>query len=334
MDIAIVGLGCRFPEAPDPLSYWDLVRNGTVTFREIPASRWNHANVFLDASLRAPDKAYIGRGAYLDDAEVREFGALHFGLAPRRVQVTDPQHRLMLDVVRCALQDAGWERKAFPRRRAGVFIGSSVSEYKEMHLSRLRVLQMLDGQYGRRPDPDTARALEALVQDVTPLRAFSMPGNLLNMAAAIVAQQFDLGGPALSIDAACSSALVATHQAVLNLRAGQIDVAVAGGVYLNLLPDNLVCFSRIGAISRTGECRPFDAKADGFVMGEGVGAVILKRCEDAERDGDRIYALIRGSACNNDGRSEGPMTPRQGGQRHGLGHSHSRTPPLDESHAA
>jgi 8-amino-7-oxononanoate synthase len=318
LDIAIVGLGCRFPQAPDPLSYWDLVRNGTVAFRDIPASRWNHGRLFLDSSLRTPDKAYIARGAYLEDDEVREFGALHFGIAPRRVQVTDPQHRLLLDVVRCALQDAGWERKDFPRRRAGVFIGASVSEYKEMHLSRLRVLQMLDGQYGRKPDPETARALEALVQDVTPLRAFSMPGNLLNMTAAIVAQQFDLGGPALSIDAACSSALVATHQAVTNLRAGQIDIAVAGGVYLNLLPDNLVCFSRIGAISRSGECRPFDAKADGFVMGEGVGAVILKRAADAERDGDRIYALIRGSACNNDGRSEGPMTPRQGGQLEAL----------------
>ena len=314
MDIAIVGLGCRFPQAPDPLAYWDLIRSGTVAFRDIPSSRWNHARVFLDDSLRTPDKAYIGRGAYLDDAEVRGFGALHFGMAPRRVQVTDPQHRLLLDVVRCALQDAGWERKAFPRRSAGVFVGASVSEYKEMHLSRLRALQMLDGQFGRKPDPAAARALEALVQDVTPLRAFSMPGNLLNMSAAIVAQQFDLGGPAFSVDAACSSALVATHQAILNLRARQIDLAVAGGVYLNLVPDNLVSFSRIGAISRSGECRPFDVKADGFVMGEGVGAVILKRREDAERDGDRIYALIRGSACNNDGRSEGPMTPRQGGQ--------------------
>src|SRR5207237_3186323 len=101
-------------------------------------------------------------------------------------------------------------------------------------------------------------------------------------------------------------------------RARQVDIAVAGGVYLPLLPDKLVCFSRIGAISRTGACRPFDAKADGFVMGEGVGAVILKRREDAERDGDRIYALIRGSACNNDGRSEGPMTPQQGGQLEAL----------------
>jgi len=239
---------------------------------------------------------------------------LHFGLPPRRVQVTDPQQRLLLDVVRCAFQDAGWERKGFPRRRTGVFVGASVSEYKELHLTRLRALQLLDGQFGRKPDAASARALEALVQDATPLRAFSMPGNLLNMIAATVAQQFDLGGPALSLDAACSSALVATHQALLALRAGQIDAAVAGGVYLNLLPDNLVSFSRIGAISRTGECRPFDARADGFVMGEGVGAVILKRRADAERDGDRIYALIRGSACNNDGRSEGPMTPQQRGQ--------------------
>ncbi len=318
MDIAIVGLGCRFPQAHDPLSYWELIRSGRVAFRDIPPSRWNHAQVFFDDSLRTPDKAYIARGAYLDDEEIREFGALHFGLAPRRVQVTDPQHRLLLDVVRCALQDAGWERKPFPRRRAGVFVGASVSEYKELHLSRLRAMQMLDGQFGRKPDPELVRTLEALVQDVTPPRAFSMPGNLLNMTAATVAQQFDLGGPALSVDAACSSALVATHQAALNLRAGQIDLAVAGGVYLNLLPDNLICFSRIGAISRTGECRPFDAKADGFVMGEGVGAVILKRREDAERDGDRIYALIRGSACNNDGRSEGPMTPRQGGQLEAL----------------
>src|SRR5205809_544968 len=113
---------------------------------------------------------------------------------------------------------------------------------------------------------------------------------------------------------ACSSALVATQQAIVNLRAGQIDVALAGGVYLNLLPDNLVGFSRIGAISRKGECRPFDSAADGFVMGEGVGVVVLKRLDDAVRDGDRIYALVKGAASNNDGRSEGPMTPRPGGQ--------------------
>ncbi|HEY5677399.1 MAG TPA: beta-ketoacyl synthase N-terminal-like domain-containing protein, partial [Myxococcales bacterium] len=314
MDIAIVGLGCKFPSARDPLGYWELIRSGTVTFRPIPPSRWDHA-LFFDPSTRIPDKAYIDKGAYLEDDEVREFAALHFGIAPRRIQVTDPQHRLLLDTVRSALQDAGYERRPYDRARTGVFIGASANEHKELVVSRLRAMQLFDGAFGRAlEDPQAARLRDAMIEQVVPMRAFAMAGNLLNMNAAIVAQTYDLGGPALSLDAACSSALVAAQQAIVNLRAGQVDVAIAGGVYVNLLPDNLVGFSRIGAISRKGECRPFDANADGFVMGEGVGAVILKRLDDAQRDGDRIYAVVKGAASNNDGRSEGPMTPRPGGQ--------------------
>jgi len=318
LDVAIVGLGCRFPQARDPVSFWDLVRAGRVAFTEVPASRFNHARLFHDSSLRIPDKAYIARGAYLPDEDIREFGALHYGIAPRRVQVTDPQHRLFLDVVRSAIQDAGWERSGFPKERAGVFVGASVSEFKEILLARVRGMQLLDGQFGRPADEALARDLERLFEDTVNIRAFTMPGVLLNLNAAIVSQTFDLGGPSPSVDAACSSALVAVHQAVQGLRTGHIDVAFAGGVYLNLLPDNLIAFSRIGAISRSGECRPFDSAADGFVMGEGAGVVVLKRREDAEKDGDRIYALIRGIACNNDGKSEGPMTPRREGQLEAL----------------
>ena len=314
MDIAIIGLGCRFPQARDPLGYWQILKAGIVTFAPVPKSRWNHA-AFYDPSMRAIDKAYIEKGAFLDDGEVEEFAALHFGIAPRRIQVTDPQHRLLLDVVRCSLQDAGYERRPWDRSRTGVFVGASTSEYKDLMLARIRANMIFDGHFGRRAEGAQAQKLqEALVQDLVPVRAFHIAGSLLNMAAAMVAQQWDLGGPAYAIDAACSSALVAAHDAVVHLRAGQIDLAIASGVYLNLLPDNLIGFSRIGAISRAGECRPFDSKADGFVMGEGVGAVILKRLDDALRDGDRIYAVVRGSGCNNDGRSEGPMTPRQGGQ--------------------
>jgi 8-amino-7-oxononanoate synthase len=316
LDIAIVGLGCRFPQARNPLEFWELIRAGTVTFRPIPRSRWNHES-FFDSTTRIPDKAYIDKGAYLEDDELREFAALHFGIAPRRLQVTDPQHRLLLDAVRGALQDAGYEKRPFDRSRTGVFIGASANEHKEILLARLRAQQLFDGAFGRAlPGADELR--EALVENVVPMRAFSIAGNLLNMHAAIVAQTWDLGGPAISIDAACSSALVATQQAIVNLRAGQIDVAIAGGAYINLLPDNLVGFSRIGAISRKGECRPFDANADGFVMGEGIGVVLLKRLEDAQRDGDRIYALVKGAASNNDGKSDGPMTPRQGGQLEAL----------------
>jgi 8-amino-7-oxononanoate synthase len=329
VDIAIIGLGCRFPSAANPLAFWEMVQSAQVTFRPVPRSRWNH-EAFHDTSLRTPEKAYIARGAYLGDDELREFGALHFGIAPRRVAVTDPQHRLLLDAVRSALEDAGLDAprsaaasahlaaQSWDRSRAGVFIGASVAEHKELITAKLRAMALIDGQFGRKPSARTQAELEeltaALSQDALPMRAFSIAGNLLNMAAAVVAQQWNLGGPAFALDAACSSALVATHQAIVNLRAGQIDTAIAGGVYLNLLPDNLIGFSRIGAISRAGECRPFDASADGFVMGEGVGVSVLKRLDDALRDGDRVYAVIRGSGCNNDGKSEGPMTPRQGGQ--------------------
>ena len=133
---------------------------------------------------------------------------------------------------------------------------------------------------------------------------------------------FDLGGPSFTLDAACRSALVAIHEATVHLRARQCDVALAGGVYLNLTPDNLVGFSRIGAISPSSACRPFDARADGFVMGEGVGVVVLKRYEDAVAAGDRVYAVIKGSGCNNDGRGEGPMTPRPEGQMEAMARAH------------
>jgi len=147
LEVAIVGLGCRFPQARDPVSFWDLVRDGRLAFSEVPASRFNHAKVFYDSSLRIPEKAYIARGAYLPEEDIREFGALHYGIAPRRVQVTDPQHRLLVDVVRAAVQDAGWEKGGFPRERAGVFVGASVSEFKEIALARIRGMQLLDGQF-------------------------------------------------------------------------------------------------------------------------------------------------------------------------------------------
>ena len=313
LDIAIIGLGCQFPEAPNPLAFWQLIRRGGLTFRPIPASRWNH-RLFFDDRPRTIDRTYVQQGAFLDDEELKQFAALHFGMAARRAQLTDPQHRLLLDAVRCAIQDAGYETRWFCRERTGVFVGASVSEHKELHLIRLRAMQLLDGGFGKKPGGISDGVEQSLVENVATTRAFSVPGNLLNMAAATVAQFYDLGGPAFAIDAACSSGLVALHNAVMHLRTKQLDLALAGGVYLNLLPDNLVGFARIGAISRAGACKPFDAAADGFLMGEGVGVVLLKRREDAQHDGDRIYALIKGSACNNDGRSEGPMTPRQGGQ--------------------
>jgi acyl transferase domain-containing protein/7-keto-8-aminopelargonate synthetase-like enzyme len=319
-DIAVIGMACKFPHAKDLSALWRVVRTGEVTFEDIPEERWNHASFFDATDLRAADKTYVRKGAFVEG--YKEFAALHYGLAPRRVQVMDPQHRLLIEAVRQAIQDAGYDGKSFDRANAGVFVGASVSEHKDLLISRVRAQQQIDGQFGDKLSPAEADALRASVADVVPMRAFSIAGSLLNMGAASISQTFDLGGPSWSMDAACSSALVAIHEAVINLRAGQCSVAFAGGVYLNLQPDNLIGFSRIGAISPSGVCRPFDARADGFVMGEGVGMVMLKKLEDARRDGDRIWAVIKGSGCNNDGRGEGPMTPRPEGQIAAMARAH------------
>ncbi len=319
--IAVIGMACRFPHAKDLPSLWKLVSTGEVTFEDIDDSRWKHSAFFEPTDVRAVDKTYVRKGAFIEGVD--EFAALHYGLAPRRVQVMDPQHRMCIEATRQALQDAGYDQKPFDKHRTGVFIGASVSEYKDLMTARHRAQQAINGEFGDTLNPTEGEAIKAAFADVVPGRAFTIAGSLLNMIACSVAQTFDLNGPAMSIDAACSSALVAIHEAVVNLRARQINMALAGGVYLNLNPDNLIGFSRIGAISPSGACRPFDAKADGFVMGEGVGMVALKRLDDALRDGDRIYAVLRGSGCNNDGRGEGPMTPRPEGQRDAMWKAHA-----------
>lgn len=306
--IAIVGMGCRFPGAADLVEYWELMRTGRVATGPIAASRWRHARFFTPDDLRDEDGAYTDQVAHLDD--VRSFGALHYGLPPRRAEVTDPQYRLLVELTRAALQDAGLERADWPRERTGVYIGALASEYQDLLMTRVRAQQLAAGEFGPVDDADRDR-LAGSASAVTPMRAYTIAGTALNMAAGTVSSVFDLGGPSFTVDAACSSALVAVHEAISHLRAGQCDLALAGGVYLNLLPDALIGFCRIGAVSRSGICRPFDRRADGFVLGEGAGVVVLKRLADAARDGDRVYAVIRGSACTNDGRAAGPMTPRQ-----------------------
>ncbi len=312
-DIAVVGMSCRFPKSDSLESFWRLLSTGDTAFTPIDDSRWKHSSFLNTTDVRATDKTYVTHGAFIDDVD--SFPALHHGLAPRRVQVMDPQQRLCIEATREALQDAGYEVRAFDKARTGVFIGASVSEYKDLMTARHRAIQMADGTFGQEVDASQVSGLGQSVGDVVPARAFTIAGSLLNMIACSVAQTFDLKGPAIQIDAACSSALVAIHEAALNLTAGQCNLAIAGGVYLNLTPDNLIGFSRIGAISASGVCRPFDTRADGFVMGEGIGVVVLKRLEDALRDGDRVYAVMKGTGCNNDGRGEGPMTPRSEGQQ-------------------
>ena len=323
-NVAVVGMACRFPGAENANRYWKLVVEGRHKFATPPADRWDH-EAFWSSSLRSVDKYYCPTGAFLDD--VRSFAAMEFGIPPRRVEVMDPQQRLALECAWTALQDAGYAAsidgvpggRAIDRSRIGTFLGLSVMEFRILTSARVMAQMLAAGQFGEPATEAEAAALAKMVNRSVPSRAFTAPGVLANMSAAVVAQELDLGGPAFTVDAACASALVAVHDAVAQLRAGLVDAALAGGVYVNLTPEHLIGFSRIGAISAGGVCRPFDARADGFVQGEGVGMVLLKRLEDAQAAGDRIYGVIRGSACNNDGRGDGPMSPRTDGQEAVIG---------------
>ena len=308
-DIAIVGMGCRYPGAPNLSRFWSLLKSGAVEARAIPKDRWRHES-FYDANPRRFDKTYANKLASIEN--VNEFAPEFFGILPRRARLMDPQQRLFLDVARSALEDAGYGRSC-PERNTGVYLGISVSEHHQLAGLPLLAKQIQDGDFGRVP-PGLEEAWNFMLEDAAPVQGYSMIGQMLNMAAANVSQSFDLQGPSFATDAACSSSLVALGEAVLHLRGGLCDAALVGGVYLALKPDNLVSFSRIGALSLANQCRPFDEKADGFVLGEGAGAVVLKRLEDAKRDGDSIRAVVKGFSINADGRGEGPMTPRKEGQ--------------------
>jgi 8-amino-7-oxononanoate synthase len=306
--VAIVGMGCRFAGAPNLQAYWEQALAGRDAFGPIPADRWDH-ETFFNTSKRATDKSYAPKGAFIDD--IRSFPALFLGIPPRRVEVMDPQQRFSLEVAIEAITDAGYKSDDLPER-TGVFVGITATEYRVLLASRIIGQMMASGQLGQAPD-DPIAFLES-VDRVIPSRPFTAPGVLGNMCAATIAQELNLHGPAFTTDAACASALVALSDAVERLRSGSIDCAIAGGTYLCVTPEHHVAFTRIGAMSPTGECLPFDARANGFVQGDGAGLVVLKRLEDALADGDRIYAVIRGIAVNNDGRGDGPMAPLSEGQ--------------------
>ncbi|GIF10216.1 type I polyketide synthase [Actinoplanes teichomyceticus] len=295
------------------VEFWSNSLAAAHQFRPVPSARWNH-ETFYSTNFRDTHSTYTDRVAFLD--EVERFAALHHRIPPRRAKAMDPQHRLLVDLAREAVQDAGWERRPFDRATTGVFVGLSTADYKDMTGARLTASMLADGSLS--PNADDPELLAALARAaavaIDPPQSFSMAGSLLNMAPCTVSELLDLGGPSFAVDAACSSALVAMHEAVNHLRTGSCSAALVGGVFLNLTPNALVGFSRVGALSPAGVCRPFDARADGFVLGEGGALAVLRPLDDALEAGDRIYAVLNGIGTANDGKGAGPMTPRAEGQ--------------------
>ncbi|BBY54402.1 hypothetical protein MKOR_16530 [Mycolicibacillus koreensis] len=281
--VAVVGVGCRFPGGVcGPEALWRFVCEGLSAVGEVPAGRWDSFG--LGSSEAAAALAGTTRwGSFLDD--VAGFDAEFFGVSPREAVKMDPQQRLLLEVVYEALEDAGIPVESLRRSLTGVFAGACL------------------GEYGYLASSDLGR-----------VDAYSGTGGALSVIANRVSYFFDWRGPSLTVDTACSSSLVAVHLACQSLRCGDADVAVAGGVNVVLSPAVTRSFDVAEAMSVSGECHAFDASADGFVRGEGAGVVVLKRLADAVADGDRVLAVVRGSAVNSDGRSNGLMAPNPSAQ--------------------
>ncbi len=269
--IAIVGVGCRMPGAPSPAAFWDLLVGGREAIRPLPAERWGGSPAEESAGFEA---------GVLD--QVDGFDAEFFGISPREARFTDPQQRLFLEVAWEALEDAGIAPTSLKGSATGVFVGTTTTDYLDL-VFRHTPLDALD--------------------------AYVVSGNTLNAVAGRVAFTLGLQGPAIAMDTACSSSLVAIDRACRSLRDGESSMAIAGGVNLILGPEILASLAKWGMLSPASRCKTFDASADGFVRGEGCGALVLKRLSDAERDGDPIRAVILGSAVNQDGASAGFSVP-------------------------
>nr|WCO03995.1 AjuB [Cystobacter sp.] len=278
--IAIVGMGCRFPGgANSPEAFWQLLREGRDAIVEVPPERWDR-DAWYDPNPETPGKMSTRHGGFLRDVD--QFDPEFFGIAPREANNMDPQHRLLLEVAWEALEHAGIAPSRLAGSRTGVFVGISGTDYAQLQL--------------RRGDPSR-------------IDAYFATGNALSAAAGRVSYVLGFQGPALAIDTACSSSLVALHTACRSLRAGECEVALAGGVNLTLLPETNVNLSRARMMASDGRCKTFDAAADGYVRSEGCGLLVLKPLSAALAAGERVLAVIRGSAVNQDGRSVGLTAP-------------------------
>ncbi|MCJ1675979.1 aminotransferase class I/II-fold pyridoxal phosphate-dependent enzyme [Streptomyces sp. APSN-46.1] len=305
-------MACRFPGARNVNQYWRLLKAPHAQFSTVPDSRWRTAT-FLSDNFRDASSTYTDTMALLPD--VGHFDAAHYGIPPRRARAMDPQARLLIDLAREAIQDAGWEADGFDREETSVITALTEGGYRSLSTMQIRMRQLAGGEFGARAtDPRYAETVRA----VDPLHGTSVAGLLLNMGPNTISSVFDLHGESYALDSACSGGLMAVANAVYALRAGRCRIALAGGAQLILTPDLLVGLCRIGAISRTGRCLPFGAEADGFVLGEGAGVLALRPLADALAAGDRVYAVIRGVGTANDGTVQGGMHPQAAGQLRAL----------------
>ncbi|MFY4722790.1 type I polyketide synthase [Streptomyces sp. LaBMicrA B280] len=282
-DVAVIGLACRLPGAADPAAFWRLLSEGTDAITDVPADRWDGAAV-ADADPSEPGRTDIRRGGFLD--RVGHFDARFFGLSPKEAAAMDPQQRLVLELAWEALEDAHVRPGTLRSTRTGVFVGAIWDDYATLHHR----------------------------SGLTAISPHTVTGLHRSIIANRVSYFLGLNGPSLTVDSGQSSSLVSVHLACESLRKGESTIALAGGVNLNIVPESTLGAAKFGGLSPDGRCFTFDARANGYVRGEGGGIVVLKPLARAVADGDPVYCVIRGSAVNNDGGGDGLTVPLRSGQ--------------------
>ncbi|MDF1844895.1 MAG: type I polyketide synthase [Rubripirellula sp.] len=284
-EIAVVGIGCRFPgRVESPEAYWRLLRGGVDAISETPPDRWDLSRFYFPNEIR-PGKTQSRWGGYVSGID--QFDPQLFGISPKEAASMDPQQRMLLEVAWRAMEDAGQPINQLAGRNVAVYVGISSFDYAVAALS---------------------------YADRGVVGSYCNTGSSSSIAANRVSYCFDLRGPSLAVDTACSSSLVALHLACESLTRGESEMALCGGVNALLLPDFYVGFSQLGVLSPDGRCKTFDARANGYVRSEGAGMVLLKPLAAALQDRDRIYCVIRGTATNQDGYTQGLTVPSAAAQ--------------------
>ena len=276
-DIAIIGMGCRFPGANSPSRFWKVLVDSNDVISETPTERWDVDRYYSPTPCQ-PGKTVSRYGGFIRN--IAQFDADFFGISPAEAITLDPQQRLLLEVAWESVEYAGISMKELAGSNTGVFIGACKAEYWDLQKS-------------------TSQGFSAN----------SVTGSDLGMLPNRLSYAFDFRGPSILVDTLCSSSLVSIHYACQSIRNNECHLALAGGVNLILLPDASIALSQSQALSPTGRCNTFDESADGYVRGEGCGLIVLKSLERAVSDGDNILAVIKGSAVNQDGRSNGISAP-------------------------
>ncbi|MBL0226311.1 MAG: SDR family NAD(P)-dependent oxidoreductase [Geobacteraceae bacterium] len=328
--LAIIGIGCLFPQADDSSAYWANIREGVDAITDIPSSHWHVADYF-DKDPKSPDMTYGQRGGFLSSTP---FNPMEFNIPPATLEAIDSSQLLGLVAAGQALKDAGYgPDRQYDRNRVSVILGVT---------GTLELVIPLGARLGHPiwraalkdagvDDTTAADVVQRISDSYVPWQENSFPGLLGNVVAGRISKNFDLGGTNCVVDAACASSFSALHLAGMELATGKSDMVVTGGIDTFNDIFMYMCFSKTPALSPTGNAKPFDASGDGTILGEGLGIVVIKRLDDAERDGDRIYAVIRGIGSSSDGKGEAIYTPSASGQKKAILDAYQRAGVTPES---